>query len=146
MRQPLIDGASVDLRLSLDPFVVDIGQAMVRDGASRMLAQGRIAATDAGWQVAVDAVIDTLAPDRLRTLWPNGFRPGTRDWVRRNVLAGQLSDLHFGLRLEPGQPATHRRAFQLCGCRGGCDARAAAGDAGAWHWAFDRPPLCDCFG
>ncbi|XOY56221.1 MAG: DUF3971 domain-containing protein [Rhodobacterales bacterium] len=102
----LIDGASVDLRLSLDPFVVDIGQAIVRDGASRMLAQGRIAATDAGWQVAVDAVIDTLAPDRLRALWPNGFRPGTRDWVRRNVLAGQLSDLHFGLRLEAGQPAT----------------------------------------
>ncbi|MBR2575578.1 MAG: DUF3971 domain-containing protein [Loktanella sp.] len=102
---PLIDGASVDLRLSLDPFVVDIGQAMVRDGASRVLAQGRIAATDAGWQVAVDAVIDALAPDRLRALWPNGFRPGTRDWFDRNVLAGQLSDLHFGLRLDPGQPA-----------------------------------------
>ncbi|WP_322889277.1 MULTISPECIES: AsmA-like C-terminal region-containing protein [unclassified Yoonia] len=102
---PLIDAASVDLRLRLDPFVVDIGQAVVMDGASRMMAQGRIAATDAGWQMGVDTVIDQISPARLRALWPNGFRPGTRDWFTNNVRAGQLTDLHFGLRLVPGLPA-----------------------------------------
>ncbi|WP_245541130.1 AsmA-like C-terminal region-containing protein [Yoonia vestfoldensis] len=99
---PLIDGASVDLRLRLDPFVVDIGQAVVLDGASRMMAQGRIAATDAGWQVDVDTAIDQIAPERLRALWPNGFRPGTRDWFTRNVKSGRLSDVRFGLRAQPG--------------------------------------------
>jgi hypothetical protein len=102
---PVIDTARVDLRLRLDPFVVDIGQAMLRDGPSRLLASGRIAATDAGWQVAGDAQIDQLSPDRLRALWPNQLRPGSRAWFSQNVQAGQLSDLHFGLRLDPGQPA-----------------------------------------
>ena len=102
---PMIDQARVDLRLRLDPFVVDIGQAVVQDGPSRLLAQGQIAATDAGWQIAIDTQIDQISPDRLLALWPNGFRPGTRVWMANNVKAGQLSDLRFGLRRAPGGAA-----------------------------------------
>lgn len=102
---PLIDEARVDLRLRLDPFVVDIGQVVVIDGPSRLLLQGQMAATDAGWRIGLDSRIDEIAPDRLLALWPNGFRPGTRNWMSNNVKAGRLSDLHFGFRVAPGQAA-----------------------------------------
>ncbi|MFU8822833.1 AsmA-like C-terminal region-containing protein [Yoonia sp.] len=99
---PLIGRASVDLRLRVNPFVVDIGQAVVTDGPSRMTAQGQISATQLGWQASIDTQIDRIAPARLLALWPNGFRPGTRDWMTNNVKEGNLSDLRFGLRLVPG--------------------------------------------
>ena len=102
---PLIPAADIDLRLRLDPFVIDIGQVVVRDGDSRLSAKGRVAATDQGWQMALDGQISRITPERLLALWPNGLRPGTRNWMSNNVQAGDLSDLHVGLRLEPGQPA-----------------------------------------
>ncbi|WP_322893576.1 MULTISPECIES: AsmA-like C-terminal region-containing protein [unclassified Yoonia] len=98
---PLIAAANVDLRLRLDPFVVDIGQAVVIDGPSRLQVQGQIAATDAGWRIGLDSQIDQIAPDRLLDLWPNGFRPGTRNWMTNNVQTGRLTDLRFGLRRAP---------------------------------------------
>jgi hypothetical protein len=112
---PVFDSVSLDLRLRRDPFRIDLGQVVVDDGASRISLNGQIAATDAGWQARIDSHIDQITPARLRALWPNGFRPGTRDWFDGHVHGGDLSDLRFGLRLIPGQPLDLAGHFTFAG-------------------------------
>jgi len=99
----VFSGGAVDLKLSLDPFAVRIGQAVLLDGERRIAATGRAAAEAAGWALALDLDVPRIGADRLIQLWPVALVPKTRDWLDKNVTTGELLDLKAALRIIPGQ-------------------------------------------
>ena len=110
---PQIRQAAVDLRLSLDPFRVEVGQVVVIDGDTRMLGSGDVVATDAGWQVAIDAQIDQIAPERFVEFWPLTMKPRTRQWVSNNLSDGQLTDVITGIRIDPQRDTKVALGFEF---------------------------------
>ena len=109
----LLEAASLDLRLGLDPFVVDIGQLVVIDAAYPVRAFGKIAAQEAGWAVALDFAIPTIDQADVRAWWPNGRKPRTRNWFEANMTSGVISELAGGIRIRPDAPFTYSVGFQF---------------------------------
>lgn len=95
---------AVDFRLRLDPFSIDIGQVALSEGDQRFNGRGRVRAGTAGWDVALDLDLNTIPLNRALALWPVAVAPGTRDWLGRNVLSGEISDLTGAFRLSTGAP------------------------------------------
>ena len=110
---PSIPAASVDLRLRFDPFRVELGQLVINDGPGRLIADGDLSATDAGWQVALDAQLSQMPVERLMAIWPIPLKPKTRDWIARNLLGGQLFGASAGFRMTPGQPREFAAGFEF---------------------------------
>jgi len=99
---------AMDVRLRLDPFVLDIGQVALTDAGRRVSLSGRIAAEPAGWRTALDVSLNAVTRDGLLRLWPLTAVPATRTWIERNLLGGQLSDVTAAFRSEPGtEPRLH---------------------------------------
>lgn len=96
------DQGALDMRLRLDPFAVEIGQLALVAADSHLHARGRVGADESGWDVALDIALDRITHDRLLALWPLALVPRTRDWLVANVQQGRLSNVHAGLRLQPG--------------------------------------------
>ncbi len=92
---------AVDFRLRLDPFSIEIGQAALQDGERRFLGEGRVAAEETGWALAMDLSLNTITLDRLLALWPVGMVPNTRSWLERNIASGEITDLQSAFRLSP---------------------------------------------
>ncbi|MBT8408388.1 MAG: DUF3971 domain-containing protein, partial [Alphaproteobacteria bacterium] len=107
------DKATADVRMQLAPFQLEIGQIALADGPRRYLAGGRIAADEGGWSLALDAQAPSLTPERLMQLWPPALGPKTREWVARNVLAGEISNIHAALRLGPGTPPRYGLSYDF---------------------------------
>ncbi len=110
-----LEQAVVDFRLRFAPFSVEVGQAVVIDGDTRMTAKGDVRATDAGWQVAVDAAINQIAPERVVRFWPASVKPGTRSWVSNNLTGGVLFDAEAALRIAPDVPSRFAAEFEFAG-------------------------------
>ncbi|MEL6452002.1 MAG: hypothetical protein AAFQ19_12135 [Pseudomonadota bacterium] len=105
------EAAEMDFRLTLDPFRLDVGQALFQDKGQALLARGSFEAAAEGWKYAADAQMDGVSPDRLLAIWPEPFVPRTRQWLLDNLLAGQLRDLDFVIRDAPGSPPTVYASF-----------------------------------
>jgi hypothetical protein len=97
----VFEKGSLDYRLRLKPFGVDIGQATLTHQGQHLLASGRVDAGPDGWTVAVNAQLDQIDRERLMTIWPPMVVPKTRLWVSENVQSGSLSNVHAGFRLAP---------------------------------------------
>jgi len=98
-----IDEVFLDGRLRLDPFVLTIGQLAVREGEVRGVASGQITAAEGGWEIALAADIPKISYEALMPLWPPMLAPKPREWVEKNVTAGQFSGFHFAMRGAAGQ-------------------------------------------
>lgn len=92
---------AVDLKLTLDPFRVTLGQLVLSEGGRRISASGRFDAVPKGWSVALDLGIDAIASERLLALWPLSAVPKTRAWLQDNVATAELFDVTGALRLTP---------------------------------------------
>ena len=92
---------SVDLRLTLNPFVVDIGQLTLTEADTHLSLKGRLAADPKGWRVALDVALDKIEPAKLIALWPIQLISKTRKWLALNVLDGTLFDVKAAVRLAP---------------------------------------------
>ena len=110
-----LEQANLDFRLRFAPFSVEVGQAIVTDAGTRLIAKGDVRATDAGWQVAVDAAFDQITPERLVRFWPAGVRPMTRNWVANNLTQGALLDAEAALRIQPELPNRFAAEFEFAG-------------------------------
>jgi len=97
-----LDGATLDMRLTLDPFRVALGEASLTDRGGTLVLSGDVRAGADGWHVAVDGRMAGFDTDRLMALWPAGLEPKTRLWITENVIAATLSDIELALRSEPG--------------------------------------------
>ncbi|MEL6170208.1 MAG: AsmA-like C-terminal region-containing protein [Pseudomonadota bacterium] len=91
--------AKADLRLTLDPFTVEVGQLSISDGPRTYMATGLISADEDGWDTALDLNVDAVTPDDVYPLWPVDLVPETRTWLERNVLSGTLTDVEAAVRL-----------------------------------------------
>ena len=96
-----VDGAEADLRLRFAPFSVEVGQLVISDGPTRVSASGEIAATDTGWQMALDASINEIPPEKVLGYWPPTVKPRTWKWLNDNLSGGRLVDVAAGLRAGP---------------------------------------------
>ncbi|MGI3167950.1 DUF3971 domain-containing protein [Pseudooceanicola sp. C21-150M6] len=99
----LLEGASADLRMTLDPFHIDIGGIRVRDGEADLNLSGWVAGRPEGWDVSLSGRMNRLDRDGLLHYWPPAAIGRTRDWVAENVTTAQAKDIQLGLRLRPGQ-------------------------------------------
>lgn len=92
---------STDFRLRIDPFELDIGQYVVAAHGQKILGNGRIGATDVGWDVALNATADQVGVPWLLSHWPEGLRDQSRSWFLQNLSAGSLRDFSGSLRIDP---------------------------------------------
>lgn len=94
---------AMDLRLRLDPFRLEVGQATLQEGPLKLRLSGQAEAGPGGWQLAADITANAIAHDRLLALWPVSAVPKTREWLAENVYEGLLEDVKLALRLEQGR-------------------------------------------
>jgi hypothetical protein len=97
----------MDFRLSLQPFLLEVGRLEITDTGSTLTLSGEAAAGPEGWEIAVDAQMDRLSPERLLELWPLTEGQKTRRWLAENVQTAQLKDLNAALRFRAGAPGPH---------------------------------------
>lgn len=103
-----IEAAELDFRLGLAPFALELGRLDITDKGETLTAYGTLSADQKGWDIAVDGSLGALQPDRLLELWPARVVPKTRDWIRQNILGGDLSNISGALRLSQGErPLTY---------------------------------------
>jgi hypothetical protein len=95
----------VDMRLNLKPFAIDLGQVFVQSDDVSILTTGRFAATDAGWDVALDTQIDRMEHADLLRLWPATVMAKVRGWMVDQVPLATYKDFHLAFRQRPGQEA-----------------------------------------
>ncbi len=105
------EAGSVDLRLRLSPLRLEIGQMTLRDADWHLTGGGYAIARAAGWDIALDATLDTFPLDRLQSIWPNSIIPEFRAWFGNGVTEGRISDLHGAIRI----PAKGSPDFALSG-------------------------------
>jgi Protein of unknown function len=96
-------GGALDLRLTLDPFRIEVGQLALVADDQHLLASGDATARPEGWSIALDVGLDTIAADRLVALWPLRLVPKTREWLAENVQQGTLFNVNGAVRMTPGQ-------------------------------------------
>ncbi|MBL4917840.1 hypothetical protein JL811_11470 [Tabrizicola sp. DMG-N-6] len=116
LEEPLLLGeGALDLRLRLDPFRVEIGQIALTVAGNRLVADGRVTAGAAGWEVGLDLGLDRITHDRLLALWPSRLAPRTRDWLVQNLREGEVSNVRAALRLAPGAEPQIRVGYDFTG-------------------------------
>ncbi|NOD91822.1 hypothetical protein GS636_03380 [Ruegeria sp. HKCCD4884] len=94
--------ASVDFKMVLDPFELQLGQVTIEDPGHIIRAFGVLSGRPDGWAVKLDAHLDQMTSDKVLSYWPERLAPKPREWVTENLYEGVLSDMDFALRLEPG--------------------------------------------
>ena len=92
---------SLDLRLTLAPFAIEIGQMTLTEQDTHISLRGQIAADPKGWRVGLDVGLDQIPSGKLIALWPVRLVPKTRDWLALNLLEGTLFDVKGAVRLAP---------------------------------------------
>ena len=99
----IFEGASLDMRLTLAPFAISIGEMRLADQGRNLLVRGEVRARDDGWHVSADARLAGIAPERALALWPESLEPKTRTWIAENVRDATLRNIRAALRVRPGQ-------------------------------------------
>jgi hypothetical protein len=93
---------AIDLRLRLDPFVLDVGQMTMVEGDKRLSVKGQLAADAGGWRTAMDVSVNEVTLEGLLALWPVRLVPNTRAWIANNIRNAVLNDVQVALRIRPG--------------------------------------------
>ncbi|MFW2586750.1 DUF3971 domain-containing protein [Sagittula sp. SSi028] len=104
MDRPIVlSGAETAFRLSLDPFRVDLGSLRITDPAFPVRLSGWAGADQDGWALALDTRVARTTAAQVRSFWPATVGPRAREWVMNNLLAGDVRDGTFALRMAAGQ-------------------------------------------
>ncbi|MFY0632299.1 MAG: hypothetical protein JXQ91_00680 [Vannielia sp.] len=94
---------ALDLKLSLDPLRLRIGQ-MVLEGEEVVLrARGGARPVPEGWEASLDLEVDRIDHSQLLALWPLALATKTREWIEERVQAGELFNVKGALRARPGE-------------------------------------------
>ncbi len=97
---------ALELRLSLAPFRLDLGQFSLAEGDQRFVMSGKVVAlADGRVQTALDLAVNTISRDRLLALWPPRLVTPTRNWIVDNLTDATLSGIHGALRQVTGEAA-----------------------------------------
>lgn len=93
-----------DLRYRPNDLTLDLGQLVLRRDDTEIVADGNVSIDDAGWNASVDAQLAQISQGDLLALWPTSAVRGTRNWLTRNVRAGDLKNAAAAIRVRPGAP------------------------------------------
>ncbi len=104
---------ALDLRLTLNPFRIDIGQLALVEEGERLFLTGGVSAEGGKWTGALDIELDRIDADRLLKLWPVSVVPKTRTWFADNVGQANLTDVRAALRLVPGQQPVFTLGYEF---------------------------------
>ena len=96
------EGASLDMRLQLEPFVLSLGAFRLNDLGQTLRLNGEVRGQSDGWALSLEGAMDAITPERLLALWPESVKPKTRDWMVANIRKATLSDIQLALRAEAG--------------------------------------------
>jgi hypothetical protein len=107
------EAGAVDVRLRLDPFTLDIGQATFLKNEERLSAQGQVRAGANGWGVSVDTSATVLERDRVLALWPDDIAPQTRKWFQDNLPRATVRDFTTSLRADEGERIAVASSFEF---------------------------------
>jgi AsmA-like C-terminal region/Protein of unknown function len=110
---------ALDMRLTLQPFGVNIGQLALEEAGQHLMLSGDFGVQDAGWTASADVALDRIRHDRLMKLWPLQLVPKTRLWLDENVQAGDLFNVQGSWRTSPGTEPRFRLGYEF----GGVDVR-----------------------
>ncbi|WP_299887310.1 DUF3971 domain-containing protein [uncultured Ruegeria sp.] len=94
--------ADLDFKMEFAPFQLHLGQMTVYDTDHTVRASGNLTGRPDGWAVQLDAHLDGMSSEQVLGYWPERLAPKPREWVTENLYEGDLSDMDFALRLEPG--------------------------------------------
>ncbi|SFA72999.1 AsmA-like C-terminal region [Poseidonocella pacifica] len=98
-----LDRALLDLRLTLDPFRIELGEGTLFSGDEVLHLSGAATAEPEGWSARAEAEIARLPRDRLFHYWPETFKPRARRWVGENLYAADLTNAVGNIVAEPGR-------------------------------------------
>ena len=98
-----IDRGMADFRIRLDPFTIELGQAVAYRGVHRYGAEGRIAARSDGWTIALDVAANRAERDEVLALWPVETQPRLRAWIRERVTRVEARGVRIAFRKGPGE-------------------------------------------
>jgi hypothetical protein len=104
-----------DLRYRPNALRLDVGQLVLRDAGTEIVASGQVSVEEAGWLASVDAEIGTIAQSDLLAMWPTSAVAKTRNWLTTNIQSGELTNAAAALRVVPGQPANAAVTFDFEG-------------------------------
>jgi len=96
-----IDNGRADLRVRLDPFSIDIGQAVMFRDDRRYVATGKVSAEPDGWRVAIDGTFDEADLAEALALWPVTVAAEARAWTAEYALDGVAFDGILSFRKAP---------------------------------------------
>ncbi|MBS8228613.1 AsmA-like C-terminal region-containing protein [Vannielia litorea] len=96
-------GGALDMKLSLEPFQLRIGQMVLESEDVTFRARGHARPVPEGWEAAIDVEVDRIGHERLLSIWPLALASKTRDWIAERVQAGELFNVKGALRARPGQ-------------------------------------------
>ncbi len=94
---------ALDLKLSLDPLRLQIGQMVLEGDGVTLRARGSARPVPEGWEAGIDLEVDRIGHERLLALWPVGLASKTREWISERVQAGELFNVAGALRARPGE-------------------------------------------
>lgn len=106
---------ALDLRVTLDPFRVEVGQLSLGDGAERIALSGHAALMPEGIDAGFDLSVNAIDSVRLLALWPLAVVPKTRQWMTENVAAGEIRNVRGSIRAAPGQEARLALGYDFAG-------------------------------
>ena len=95
--------ASLDMKLALAPFALNIGQFTLRRAGLSVRGKGNLAVQQEGWDAALDLQVPSISSAQLMQFWPENLLAKPRAWLVNNITSGTYSDVDFALRLPPGQ-------------------------------------------
>ncbi len=107
----------IDARYRPQQLALDLGQLVLRDGETEIVAGGKIGVAEGGWQAAVDAKIGVIAQSDLLALWPPSVVENTRSWLTDNISSGLLKNTAAALRIEPGRAPQAAVTFNFDGAK-----------------------------
>ncbi|MGJ8611303.1 MAG: YhdP family protein, partial [Octadecabacter sp.] len=94
-----LSNGSIDFRLRLDPFTLDIGQAVVVNDGVPLRMDGQVRAEADGWSVALNVATAQIGAAQVMALWPPDLSPRTRDWLKNNVRSGDVMNPNLAFRI-----------------------------------------------
>nr|WP_319246421.1 AsmA-like C-terminal region-containing protein [uncultured Celeribacter sp.] len=103
--QPVgFDRGMADIKMTLNPFRLDIGGLDLAQGDTWLRGSARAQATSDGWTVGADLAADSLSGAALLALWPPAAAAKTRTWIAQNMYEVTYHDLNAAIRVRPDQP------------------------------------------
>ncbi|MDB5415842.1 MAG: hypothetical protein JWR10_4177 [Rubritepida sp.] len=132
--------SAVEFAVEARPDSVRLERLMLRpstpagDGAqpTTITADGQAALREGRWRGAVNLGLDRARFADLPAIWPEGVVPGARQWITRNITAGELNAGRWQLTAEAPEDLS---GASVTGLSGQAELRA-----GTVHWLRPMPP------